>query len=319
MGLLYAALASAIFALCFAGLGCFFSAFCERRVVRVQRMTMWAELVRLMTRSENRTARAAPLLAWVAPVLVLAALPVASVHPLGEQMQTSVVPWGAIALVAFVPLASLAPLWAGWCSSEHLALLGGVRTAVMHMSYASCLALTLVAVVLATGGLGLVAIVEQQTSSLGFLPRWNIFLQPLGAVAFLGWLFVWSERKPFGMATGALASGYRSCFVGGDLVLLRLADHARLFIGAAVGVVLYGGGWHDPSGWSLSLAAWSAWAEMSVFLAKVFALVAGLAWLRRVLPSFDYAQSLRLLFFFFLPLALVNLLWTVFVVSAEGG
>ncbi|MFT5374506.1 MAG: NADH:ubiquinone oxidoreductase subunit H [Candidatus Latescibacterota bacterium] len=318
---LFAAFASAAFALCFVGAGCIFSAFCERRVVRVQRMSMWAELVRLMARSESHTARAAPLLAWLAPVLMLAALPVASVHPLGVQVPASVAPWGVMTLVAFAPLAALAPLWAGWCSAEHLALLGGVRAAVMHLSYTSCLALILAAAALATGAPELVAVVERQSHSLGPLPRWNIFLQPVGAVVFLGWLFVWSEREPFGSggASGVLAPGYRRGFVGGDLVLLRLADHARLFIGAALGVVLFGGGWHDPSGGYLNLAAFlNTWAEVGVFLVKVLILVAILAWLRRVLPCFDYGQSLRLLFFLFLPLALANLLWVAFVVTAQG-
>ncbi len=316
----YAALKSAVLLLLFAGVGCVVSAFCERRIVRSNGAAMWLDLVRLMTRGESSVASAAPFLAWFTPVLVLAALPIASAHPLGEQMSTQMAAWGLIDLVALVPLAALVPLWSGWCSSEHIGLLSGVRAAVLHLSYATCLALTLAAVALTTGVLELTAVVERQTQALGPLPRWNIFLQPLGAIAFLGWLFVWAERKPFGDGAGAgvLVSGYRNCFTGGNLALLRLADHARLFVGASLAVVLYGGGWHDPSGVYFAMHTGGTWGEMGVFLVKALLLVASLSWLRRVLPSVDYAQSLRLLFFFFLPLALANLLWVALLVSAEG-
>jgi NADH:ubiquinone oxidoreductase subunit H len=316
----YAALAGAALLLIFMSTGCVVSVLCERRIMRSSGTAIVLELVRLMTRGESRTAHAAPFLAWLAPVLILAALPLASTHPLGESVQTPVADWSLLGIVALAPLAALTPLWCGWCSVQHIGLLSGLRATILHVSYAACLALALAAIALNTEALELAVVVERQTDAWGPLPRWNIFLQPMGAVAFLGWLFVWVERKPFGdgAGSGVLVSGYRSCFVGGDLALLRIADHARLFVGASLAVVLYGGGWHDPAERYLGVLGWGAWGEMGVFLIKALVLVAALAWLRRALPAFDYAQSLRLLFFFFLPLAIANLLWVALVASLGG-
>ncbi len=292
--------------------GCIFSALCERRLLAGNGgglAALAAELIRLMARRERSIARAAPFFALVPPLLLLAALPLSSVSPLA--LDTVQVPhWQLVTVAAIVPLAAVAPLWAGWHSGEHLALVGGVRAALQHLCYAPCLALALAAIALHSGvqEFDAVVVVQLPSSVLG----WNIALQPLGAVAFIGWLLAWSERAPFAFSAdfAPLAGGYRRHFCGGDLALLRLADHARLFAGAALGVTLYGGGWHLP-GWAAIIedSSWRGLGEVAALMAKSIVLVWALAWCRRALPLLDSAQSLRLLCLLFLPCALINLLW----------
>jgi NADH:ubiquinone oxidoreductase subunit H len=267
-----------------------------------------------MARRERSIARAAPFFALVPPLLLLAILPLVS--PMAAGAVLTVSHWQVVAVVAIAPLAAVAPLWAGWHSGEHLALVGGVRAAILHLCYAPCLALALAAIVLRSGVQELDLIVVAQLQSSGLLSGWNIALQPLGAVAFIGWLLAWSERAPFAFSADSapLAGGYRRHFCGGDLALLRLADHARLFAGAALGITLYGGGWHLP-GWAAMIEgnSWRGMGEVVALMAKSIALVWVLAWCRRALPQLDSAQSLRLLCLLLLPLALINLLWVAAV------
>ena len=82
-------------------------------------------------------------------------------------------------------------------------------------------------------------------------------------------------------------------------------------------MTLYFGGWSIPgvaltglSGGLLSIA---------VFAAKTFAFIWLFIWVRWTLPRFRYDQLMSLGWKAFLPLSLLNLLWTGWLVLAGGG
>jgi NADH-quinone oxidoreductase subunit H len=69
---------------------------------------------------------------------------------------------------------------AGWSSGNKYSLMGGLRSSAQMISYELALGLSVVGVVLMSGSLDLVNIVEQQSGWGGM--RWNIFFQPLGFI-----------------------------------------------------------------------------------------------------------------------------------------
>ncbi len=72
---------------------------------------------------------------------------------------------------------------AGWSSNNKYSLLGGLRASAQMVSYEISLGLSLVGVLIMSGSFSLRDIVDAQGGHFwGFIPRWNIFLQP---VAFL--------------------------------------------------------------------------------------------------------------------------------------
>ncbi len=65
--------------------------------------------------------------------------------------------------------------------------MGGLRASAQMISYELSLGMSIIGIIMITGSLRLSSIVEYQSGMLfGFLPRWNIFLQPLGFCHFSG-------------------------------------------------------------------------------------------------------------------------------------
>ena len=96
-----------------------------------------------------------------------------------------------------------------------------------------------------------------------------------------------------------------------------MAEYAHVVIGSAIFTTLFLGGWHflpwvaDPwaPGWIGSLLG------VGWFLAKTFCLIFFFIWVRWTLPRFRYDQVMKLGWAKLLPLALVNLIFYVILVT----
>ena len=70
---------------------------------------------------------------------------------------------------------------AGWSSNSKYSLLGGLRSSAQMISYELSYGLALAGVLLVANSLSLTDIVNAQAGTwLGFIPRWFVFLQPVG-------------------------------------------------------------------------------------------------------------------------------------------
>lgn len=243
-------------------------------------------------------------------VLVVPALLVYAVLPVGRNMVAIDLDAGLLFFFAVGAASELAVFMAGWSSRNKYALLGAMRAVAQMVSYEIPLILSTVTVVMMAGTLSPVKIVEAQGTYGGWLPDWFIFT-PWGFAGFILFLIAAnaeSNRSPFDLPEGEseLIAGYFTEYSGFKFALFFLAEYLSLFAVSGLGITLFLGGWNAPvAGWDL-IPSW-AW-----FFAKLFALIALFIWTRGTLPRLRVDQLMNFAWKFMLPMALINLVAAAF-------
>lgn len=186
---------------------------------------------------------------------------------------------------------------AGWGSNNKYSLLGAMRAIAMIISYEVPLVLSLLGVVMITGSLSLVDIVEAQSRT------WFIIPQFLGFTAFFIASLAELNRTPFDLVTGEseLVTGYVTEYSGIRWSMFFFAEYAGLVAAAMLISTLYLGGWQGPFG----LAAGWWWLFIKTYLLVFVAM-----WIRWTLPRLRIDQVLDLGWKFLLPVTLINILVT---------
>jgi len=243
---------------------------------------------------------------WLAPVvLVVPALLVYAVLPVGRNMVAIDLDAGLLFFFAVGAASELAVFMAGWSSRNKYALLGAMRAVAQMVSYEIPLILSTVTVVMVAGTLSPVKVVAAQGTYGGWLPDWYLFT-PWGFAGFILFLIAAnaeSNRSPFDLPEGEseLIAGYFTEYSGFKFALFFLAEYLSLFAVSGLGITLFLGGWNAPfAGWDL-VPSW-AW-----FFAKLFALIALFIWTRGTLPRLRVDQLMNFAWKFMLPLSLINL------------
>ncbi len=194
---------------------------------------------------------------------------------------------------------------AGWSSNSKYSLLGALRSSAQMISYELSYGLALASVLVVAGSLSLREIVDTQSGYwLGFIPRWLIFLQPVGFFVFLTAGIAETNRAPFDFpeAEQELVAGYHTEYSSMSFAMFFLAEYVNMVTVSAVATDLFLGGWHGP----FLPASWG-WIW---FLIKVSALLFFYIWIRWTLPRYRYDQLMKFGWKFLLPLAVINLLVT---------
>jgi NADH-quinone oxidoreductase subunit H len=168
----------------------------------------------------------------------------------------------------------------------------------MLISYEVPMALAITGVAILAGTLSLHEIVLGQTLPFALV-------QPLGLIVFLTAASAEMSRSPFDMieAESELGGGYVTEYAGIKFAILQLAEFMAPLATAAVATVLFLGGTRgfDP----IPGPVW--------FVAKAFALVFLMLWIRATWPRLRVDQIMGFAWKALLPLALVNM----FVVAIE--
>ena len=92
-------------------------------------------------------------------------------------------------------------------------------------------------------------IVDAQAGSwLGFIPRWFVFLQPIGFFIFMTAGVAETNRAPFDFpeAEQELVAGYHTEYSSMSFAMFFLAEYINMVTVSAVATNLYLGGWHGP-------------------------------------------------------------------------
>lgn len=201
---------------------------------------------------------------------------------------------------------------AGWGSDNKYALLGGVRAAAQLVSYELPLIIAVLGVALWTQSLNLNVIVEKQ------VPVPFLLLQPLGLLILLVAALAELSRTPFDIpvAESEVVGGPFVEYSGMRFAVFFLAEYANTFAIAALTVLLFLGGWAWPF---LPPPDWlGGWAERLVavgwFMAKTFALIFVIFWLRGTLPRLRVDQLMTFAWKLALPFSFLNLVITAFAV-----
>lgn len=262
-----------------------------------------ADGIKLMFKEDVVPANADRVIFILAPALsFVPALIVFAVIPFGPSFVITDVNVGLLYVFAVASLGVYGSVLAGWASNSKYSLLGGLRSSAQMVSYELALGLSVLGVVMMTGSLSLVDIVEAQKGTwLGILPRWNIFPQFLGFVIFLISSNAELNRAPFDLpeAETELVAGFHTEYSSMKFALFFMAEYANMIAVAALATTLFLGGWRGPL---LPPVIW--------FLLKVFAFIFLFIWVRATLPRFRYDQLMGFGWKVLLPLALANVMFT---------
>jgi len=264
-----------------------------------------ADAIKMFTKEDITPANADRLIFNLAPVMVVVpTFLILAVLPFGRGMVAADLNIGFLYIVAISSLTTIAILLAGWGSRNKYSLLGGMRVVAQMISYEVPMVLSALGVIMLTGSLSLVSIVEGQ-SRVPF-----ILLQPLGFLIYFISAIAEVNRAPFDLpeAESELIAGYHTEYSGMKYAMFLLAEYINAFIVAAIAATLFLGGWQGPS---LPPYAW--------FFLKAYAIYFVLMWLRGTLPRLRIDQLMGLAWKFLVPLALVNLLVMGLVITLTQG
>ena len=206
---------------------------------------------------------------------------------------------GLLYLFAISSLGVYGVAMGGWASNNKYSLLGAIRSSAQMISYELSLGLSVIGVLMITGSLSTVQIVEAQSKV------WFIVYQPLGFIIYLISAVAECSRTPFDLTEceNELVAGYQTEYSSMKFALYYLAEYAHILVVSSLAVTLFFGGWHGPF---LPPVIW--------FLIKVFFFIFFFIWVRATYPRFRYDQLMKFGWKVLFPLALLNIMITAVVI-----
>ena len=260
----------------------------------------------------------APLASMVPAMLAFAVIPFGTGVTLFHRrvpFQITDLNVGILWVLAMSSLAVYGVVLAGWSSGSNYPLLGAIRSSAQMISYEVGMSLGLVAVLLYSGTLTMSRIVAVQgrhfhVTGLGWLPKWNLFLQFPAFLIYMTAALAETNRPPFDLpeAETELVAGYHTEYSGIKFAMFYLAEYMHTITVSAVGVTLFLGGPHGPQ---FDVVAW-LW-PLLWFLVKVFVVIYVLVWVRATLPRFRYDRLMAFGWKFLIP---AGLLWILVTAAA---
>src|SRR3974390_2059769 len=193
-----------------------------------------ADGLKALTKEDVVPRAADQVVHFLAPlVLVVPVFLALAVLPIGRNMTAVDLDAGVLFFFAVGAATELAVFMAGWSSRNKYSLLGAMRAVAQMISYEVALLLSSVVVVMMTGSLSLVKIVEAQNHYTFGLPHWFIFT-PWGFAGFLMYAIAGTaetNRSPFDLPEGEseLVAGYHTEYSGFKFALFFLAEYVAMF------------------------------------------------------------------------------------------
>ncbi len=268
----------------------------------------------------------APFLSFFFVAVTIVAVPFGnSVTIAGREIPLQVLDMNAALLfvVAMLGLGIYGIILSGWASNNRFALIGSVRGAAQLISYEVALTLSLIGLIMVFPSLSLSRIVEFQGELLfGFIPKWGIFLQPLGFGVFFLAALAETKRVPFDMPEGeSEIIGFFTEYSGLKWGLFMMTDFLEIIVVSCLAATLFFGGWqvpwlaaggfHFPWGGAWILPSWLVTVlQVGAFNIKVFFLCWLQVLIRWTYPRFRYDQLMDFGWKVLVPLSIVNILLT---------
>jgi NADH-quinone oxidoreductase subunit H len=289
----------------------------------------------------------APACAMAPSMMALAVIPFGSTF-LGVPMVIANVNVGVLWVFAVSSLGVYGIVLAGWSSNSKYPFLGGIRSSSQMISYELSLGLSVIPIFMVCRTLNLPDIVRYQIEH-GWLisPIWikGISLFPLSInlqeiaqsfdlvkiilwipffisfVVFTISMFAETNRLPFDLPESEteLVGGYHTEYSSMKFALFFLGEYAAMITGCSVIITLFFGAWHIPflpttihnpfSFFGIVLGL----LHITAFFLKVALLLFFFIWVRWTLPRFRYDQLMRLGWYFFIEIALVNVFVTALI------
>jgi NADH-quinone oxidoreductase subunit H len=269
---------------------------------------------------------AAPFAALFFALMSFAAIPFGNeIQIAGRTVVLQVLPLnvGLLFVLAMMSMGIYGIFLAGFSSNNKYAFLGGLRASSQMLSYEITMGATLVGLLMIFGTLDLGELNKAQGELLwGWLPKWGIFLQPLGFLLFLVAGVAETKRIPFDLPEGeSEIIGYFVEYSSMKFGAFFMTDFIETILLAALLTTLFFGGWqvpylqpdgfHLPGGTSIELSQLMvALLQVGSFCLKVFCFCWFLLLIRWTLPRFRYDQLMHLGWKILLPLSVLNIFIT---------
>jgi len=275
-----------------------------------------ADGAKFMFKEQITPANANVLLYYLAPIVsMIPALLSFSVIPFGPDLKIADTNVSLLFIFAITSLGVYGIVLGGWASNSKYPLMCAMRSSAQMLSYELSLTLSVVGVLMIANTLSLNSLVlSQQGTWFGFIPKWNIFLQPLGFLVYVLSGIAETNRLPFDLAESEqeLVAGWHTEYSGMKFAMFFLAEYANMVTVSALATIMFLGGWNGPmfGPWWLQMALPTVWfaLKISVFL-FVYMLI------RATIPRIRYDQLMHFGWKVLLPLALANTVVTIFFVA----
>lgn len=313
------AVAKAVIILLVSVLFAAYLSFIERRVLalwqdrygpnRVGPFGIWqlpADVVKMLFKEDWIPPFADRLTFLIAPVIAMSALLISyCIVPITPTWGIADFDIGILFFLAMAGLAVYAVLFAGWSSNSKYSLIGSLRSAAQTISYEVFMGLSLMGVVAQTGSFNMRAIVEAQHD------LWFIVPQFFGFITFALAGIAVTHRSPFDLpeAEQELAAGYHTEYAGMKWALFFVGEYVGVVVVSALLTTLFLGGWLGPG---------PQWLAVFWFVIKTLFFVMLFILLRAALPRPRYDHMMMAGWMVCLPVTLLNLLVTGFVLLAKG-
>lgn len=227
------------------------------------------------------------------PILALMSVALgAVVIPFGPGLVVADLTIGVFYFLVVVDIFVLGLSLGGWGTNQRNGVEVYYRATAQLVAYVVPLGLAYIGAIMMARSLSTVAIVEAQRQ-LPFL-----LLQPIGFALYLVTGLMQCFRAPFQEAlAGTIDHGLLPLYGGWKALMWKLSLAGLLFVVAAMGAVLFLGGWLGPV-----LPGW-LWMVL-----KTLAMAALMVWLGRQFQPLSTARMLELSWKVLTPIGLVNVL-----------
>lgn len=275
----------------------------------------FADLIKMLrkeiiipTKSNRYLFRFAPLFALV-PALVGWA-----VIPFDQGLVLANINAGVLFIFALSSLGVYGILIAGWSSNSKYAMLGAMRSAAQTISYEIAMGFAFVGVLLAANSMNLTDIVISQRG--GILHWWCVPLLPLFVIFWIAGVAE-TNRAPFDLAEGEseVVAGFHVEYSAIGFGILFLAEYASMILISTVISLLFLGGWLSPFEGIPALEGLFFFVPgIGWLLLKISVFLFFYMWLRATFPRYRYDQLMRLGWKVLIPVTIVWVLVTAFMV-----
>lgn len=220
-----------------------------------------------------------------------------AVIPFGPDLIGSDLGIGVFYFIVVVDFVVLGIALAGWGANTADTVDACYRIVAQLVAYVVPLGLAYVGAIMMARSLSTVEIVKAQSG------LWFIVLQPIGFVLYVVTGLMQSYRVPFAEPfSSKIGYGILSISGGWMAIVWRVALSGVLFVVAAMGAILYLGGWLGP------LLPGPIW-----FLLKTYGLMTLMVWLGTKVQPMSTAKMLALAWRLLIPVGMLNVL----IIGAE--
>ncbi|GIZ52469.1 NADH-quinone oxidoreductase subunit NuoH [Noviherbaspirillum aridicola] len=268
-----------------------------------------ADAVKLLLKEIVVPAKANKALFVIAPIMtIMPALAAWAVVPFGPETVLANVNAGLLFVMAITSMEVYGVIIAGWASNSKYAFLGAMRASAQMVSYEIAMGFALVIVLMVSGSLNFLDIVNQQTqgrfASMGLnVLSWNwLPLLPIFVIYVISGIAE-TNRHPFDVVEGEseIVAGHMVEYSGMSFAMFFLAEYANMILISMLASLMFLGGWSAPFGFLEFIPGW-IWLGL-----KTFFVVSLFIWARASFPRYRYDQIMRLGWKVFIPLTLAYL------------